>query len=218
MSTEVHPGTAPDTSTTYTARPHLGDGSCSCSVGSYLLLFGVLMATGVDRSPDDDPAALIAGYEVSQPVIQVMTYATMVAAAVLVFFGAALRSVLSRRGRHWTADVALIGFVVMGWTVASFAVSALGLFHAVQSGDPQVVRALNILDASNFPPAMIGLMCAMIGVGIASLAARALPVWLAWGSVVLGCLAPLGPAGFVPFLVFPLWVVLVASLVRYPEA
>ena len=32
------------------------------------------------------------------------------------------------------------------------------------------------------------------------------------------CLAPLGPAGFVPFLVFPLWVVLVASLVRYPEA
>lgn len=218
MSTEVHPGHAPDTSTTFTSETAPGRRVLLVLGAVYLLLFGVLMATGVDRSPDDDPAALIAGYEVSQPVVQVMTYATMVAAAVLVFFGAALRSVLNRRGRGWTADVALIGFVVMGWTVASFAVSALGLFHAVQSGDPQVVRALNILDTSNFPPAMIGLMCAMIGVGIASLAGRALPAWLAWGSVLLGCLAPLGPAGFVPFLVFPLWVVLVASLVRYPEA
>lgn len=60
-----------------------------------------------------------------------MTYAAaMVAAALLVFYGAALRSVLAARTRHWTGDAAFIGFVTMTWTHASFAVTALALHHA----------------------------------------------------------------------------------------
>lgn len=181
----------------------------------YLLLFVALMATGADRAPDDDPAALIADYDVGRTAVQVITYTGMVAAAVLVFFGAALRSVLVSRAGRWTADAAFIGFVTMGWTIASFSVSSLGLFRAVESGDARVVRALNIIDTSNFPPAMVGLMCAMIGVGATALAHKALPAWLCWTSIVLGCMAPLGPAGFAPFVLFPVWIVLVASLVRY---
>lgn len=79
------------------------------------------------------------------------------------------------------------------WTLASFAVTALALHHAVESGDTQVVRAINILDTTNFPPAMIGLMCSMIGVGVTALEDKALPNWLAWGSIVIGGMAPLGP-------------------------
>lgn len=180
----------------------------------YLMFFAVLMASGGDRAPDDDPAKLIAGYHVSDVTIQLMTYAAMVTAALLVFYGAALRSVLGARARHWTGDVAFIGFVTMAWTLASFAVTSLALHHAVGIGDTQVVRAINILDTTNFPPAMIGLMCSMIGVGVTALKQEALPKWLAWGSIVIGAMAPLGPGGFVPFMLFPLWVVAVAATVR----
>jgi hypothetical protein len=182
--------------------------------GVYLVIFGVLMVSSGDRAPDDDPAKLIAGYNISDVTIQLMTYAAMVAAALLVFYGAALRSVLGARTRHWTGDVAFIGFVTMAWTLASFAVTSLALHHAVGIGDTQVVRAINILDTTNFPPAMIGLMCSMIGVGVTALKQEALPKWLAWGSIVIGAMAPLGPGGFVSFMLFPLWLVVVAAMVR----
>ena len=180
----------------------------------YVVLFAGLLATGGDRSPGDDPTKLIAGYTLGDVTVQLMTYAAMIAAALLIFYGAALRSVLRSRTRLWTGDAAFIGFVTMAWTLASFAVTSLALHHAVASGDTHVVRAINILDTTNFPPAMVGLMCAMIGVGVTALADRALPRWMAWASIVVGAMAPLGPGGFVSFMLFPLWLVAVAAVVR----
>ncbi len=186
--------------------------------GGYLAFFGVLSGLSGDRSPEDDPGKLIAGYDVGDTAIQLMTYGAMVAAALLVFYGAGLRSVLRSRGAHWTSDAAFIGFVVMGLTLASFAVMSLALHAAIASGDAQVVRAINILDTTNFPPAMIGLMCSMIGVGVCGLKQAALPKWLAWGSIVIGVVTPLGPGGFVPFTLFPIWLVVVAATVRRVDA
>ena len=54
-------------------------------------------------------------------------------------------------------------------------------------------------------------------VGITALKQEALPKWLAWGSIVLGALAPLGPGGFVSFMLFPLWLVVVAAMVHRVE-
>ena len=180
----------------------------------YLVFFGVLLSSGSDRSPEDDPTQLIASYTVSNLTIQLVTYGAMVAGAVLVFYGAALRSVLAARTRHWTGDAAFIGFVIMAWTLASFAVSDLALHKAVGIGDLQVVEAINVMDTTNFPPAMIGLMCSFIGVGLTALKEAALPKWLAWGSIIIGAMAPLGPGGFVPFVLFPLWMIVIAGLVR----
>lgn len=184
----------------------------------YLVFFGVLIASGGDRSPEDDPTKLIAGYTVSDLTIQLVTYGAMVAAAVLVFYGAALRSVLAARTRHWTGDAAFIGFVTMAWTLAGFAVTALALHKAVGIGDTQVVQAINVLDTTNFPPAMIGLMCSFIGVGVTALKEAALPKWLAWASIIIGAMAPLGPGGFVPFMLFPLWLIVIAAMVRRTDA
>lgn len=184
----------------------------------YLAFFAVLMLTSADRSAEDDPTSLIAGYGVSDLTIQLVTYAAMAAAALLVFYGAALRAILAARTQHWTGDAAFIGFVTMAWTLASFAVTSLALHKAVGIGDTQVVQAINVLDTTNFPPAMIGLMCAFIGVGVTALKEAALPTWLSWASIALGALAPLGPGGFVPFMLFPLWLVLIAVMVRHTEA
>ena len=160
-TTTTQPGPAPDASAVPGPLPSRRLLVALASV--YLVLFGVLIVSAGDRTPDDDPAKLIAGYHLGDVTMQLMTYAAMVAAAVLVFYGAALRSVLGARTRHWTSDAAFIGFVAMAWTLASFAVTSLALHHAVGIGDTQVVQAINILDTTNFPPAMIGLMCSMIG-------------------------------------------------------
>jgi hypothetical protein len=176
------------------------------------------MASGADREPDADPAKLIADYDIGATFIQIVTYSTVVAGAVLVFFGAALRSALAQRTRRWTADVALLGFVLMALTLVTWAISALALHHAVDIGDTELVRAINVIDTTNFPLAMLSMTCAMVGVGVTALREQALPTWLCWASIILGVLSPLGPLAFAPFVLFAIWTVVVAATVRLSDA
>src|SRR4051795_13770407 len=184
----------------------------------YLGFFAILMATGADREPDADPAKLIADYDISSTVAQGITYCTVIAGAVLVFFGAALRSALALRTRRWSADVALLGFVLMALTLVTWAISALALYHAVDIGDTALVRAINVIDTTNFPLAMLSMCCAMVGVGVTALREQALPAWLSWASIVLGVMSPLGPLAFAPFFLFAIWTVVVAATVRLSDA
>jgi hypothetical protein len=184
----------------------------------YLLVFVAMMALGDQRESDADPARIIADYDRSDLLMQVMTYTIIVGAAVLAFLGSGLRSVLVARTHRWTADVALIGFAVMGLTLAGFAMTALAMHSAIDTGDKTIVHALNILDTTNFPIAMLAMILAMIGLGVTALREQALPTWLCWASIVLGVMAPLGPLGFAPFMLFPVWAVVVAATVRISDS
>ncbi len=185
---------------------------------AYAVLFAGLMATGGEPpAPDTSGAQVIADYDKSDLLVQVAGYSLIVTAAILVFFGGALRTVLNAARRHWTSDVALMGFVVMALTLAGFAVSAFAIHSAVDTGNPPVAQAINVLDNSNFLPAMLGLICSMVGTGVAALRGALLPRWLAIASIAIGCLAPMGPGGFVPFSLFPIWLIAVAALVRRPQ-
>jgi hypothetical protein len=184
----------------------------------YLGFFAVLMASSADREPDANPASLIADYDISGTVIQIVTYSTVVAGVVLIFLGAALRSVLALRTRRWTADVAFLGFALMALTLVTWAISSLALYHAVDVGDVGVVRAINVIDTTNFPLAMLSMSCAMVAVGVTALREQALPTWLCWASIVLGAMSPLGPLAFAPFFLFAIWTVVVAATVRLSEA
>jgi hypothetical protein len=197
--------------------PHPGRRTMVTLAVIYLGFFVVLMALGADREPDANPAKLIAGYDTSHTAVELMTYATVIGAVILLFFGAALRSVLSLQVRRWTADLVLIGFGLMALTIVTWAVSSLALYHAVDIGDTDAVRAMNILDTTNFPFAMLGMACTLIAVGLTSLQARVLPTWLSWVSIVLGVMSPLGPLAFAPFFLFAVWVVVVAVTVRLPD-
>ena len=184
----------------------------------YLGLFAALLASGADREPDANPATLITDYDMSATLVQIATYATVVGGVVLVFFGAALRSALALRARRWTADVAFLGFVLMALTLVTWAISSLALYHAVDIGDVGVVRAINVIDTTNFPLAMLSMSCAMLAVGVTALRDQALPTWLCWVSIVLGVMSPLGPLAFAPFLLFAIWTVVVAATVRLSVA
>jgi hypothetical protein len=111
----------------------------------------------------------------------------------------------------------MLGFVVIALTIASWVVSGLALWHAVDQGEDASVRTLNFVDTSNFLPLMLGMICAYVGAGAAGLVSGTLPRWLAVASIVVGLLAPLGPLGFVPAMLLPIWLVVVSALVRVGE-
>jgi len=179
-----------------------------------VVLFVTGMVTGADNESDSSLARIRDAYDYSDRTLQVTSYAGMAMCALLVFLGVAIRAGLRSRRAAWTADVAMLGFVVIGLTIAGWAVSGLAMWHAVDQGEDAAIRTLNFVDTANFLPLMMGMACAYVGAGLAGLAAGTLPRWLAVGSVVAGCLAPLGPLGFVPAMLLPLWLVAVAATVR----
>jgi hypothetical protein len=180
----------------------------------FLVAFVALLLSGQDNESDSSIATIKGSYDQSHTVVAWASYAAMATCALLVFLGGGIRSALRSRRQAWTADVAMLGFVVIALTIASWVVSGLGMWHAVDQGDDASIRALNYIDTSNFLPLMLGMTCAMVGVGTASLVGGALPRWLAVASIVLGCLAPLGPLGFIPAMLMPLWVLVVAIVIR----
>lgn len=179
-----------------------------------LVLFGAAMATGADNESDSSLETIKGAYDFSPAMLQVTNYVGMAMCALLVFLGVGIRAALRSRGPAWTADVAMLGFVVIGLTVAGWAVSGLAMWHAVDQGEDASIRTLNFVDTANFLPLMMGMICAYVGAGLAGASSGTLPTWLAVASIIVGCLAPLGPLGFIPAMLLPLWLVAVAVAVR----
>ena len=138
----------------------------------------------------------------------------LIGAVLFVFFAGVLRDALRAGGREWLATVAFGGGLLYALGLAVFAMSQIALTDAADLGQPQVAQALNIFDNDNFFPAVLGFSVLLLATGWHTLQSGVLPRWLGWASVVLGVLAVAGPAGFVVFLVFPIWV-LAASILLY---
>lgn len=173
-----------------------------------------MVTGGESPAPDTAGSKIIADYDIGDLQIQLAVYSMVVAAALLVFYGGALRALLWSRRRMWTADVAFAGLILMAVALVGFAVGALAMHSAVDTGNASVVQALNVFDNSNFPAAMLGLVTTMVATGVTALRTGLLARWLSIASIVIGCLAPLGPGGFVPFALFPIWLIVVAALLR----
>lgn len=183
----------------------------------YVLLFlGNFLVGGAEIPEDATGGAVIQDFTTSAMIVKVSGYAMVVTAALVVFWGAGVRRALG--GRSWAADVVALGALAMGITLVGWAVTLFALDHAVDSGVPEVAQAVNILNGSNFVPAMLALLCTMVGAGVAGLRTGRLPRWLALVSIGAGLLAPLGPGAFVPFLLFPFWTVVVSALVRLEDS
>lgn len=182
---------------------------------AYALLFVTLFALGGESLGRDlTGAQILDQYDASKNLVLVGAFGSVVVAAVLVFYGAMLKAGLNANGRHWAADVAFGGTVAMGITLVGFAVTTLAMRDAVATGNADVAQTVNILDNTNFVPAMLGLVCTMAGAGVAAWVTGALPRWLSAVSIVLGLMAPLGPGGFLPFVLYPVWLIVVAALIR----
>lgn len=193
--------------------------------GTFTALFWVGMSLSGEVPEEKAPAAeVISFYTDHASRVRISAFVAVAAAVVILFFGGALRAAM--RGDDdasgWgdmLATVLFGGSVAYALGLAGFAVTSFAVVEAAEHGQPEVAKALNLLDSSNFFPAVVGISAMMLAAGIRSRQARLLPGWLAWASIVVGALAPVGIAGFVAFMIFPLWVVVVGVTVarRTPE-
>ena len=178
------------------------------------VLFTVIFAVGFltsGETPDTKATGqeVISHYEDGGTIL-VSVLGLVICAVVFMFFAGVLRSRLQATGPDWLASVAFGGAVVYTVSLGLFAMSQIALIDAADLGQPEVAQALNIIDNDNFFPSVIGLAVVLLATGWHALASRSLPTWLGWATVVLGVLALAGPAGFIAFLLFPVWVLLVA--------
>jgi len=178
----------------------------------FAVAFIVALLT-VGDVPDSEASGseVISHYEDSGEVL-LGVLALLLSGVLFLFFAGTLRSRLAARGPEWLASVAFGGAVTYTVGLGIFAMSQFALIEASDLGQPEVAQALNILDNDNFPPAIIGLAVVLLATAWNVLASRSMPVWLGWVSLVLGVLPVAGPAGFVAFLLFPIWVAVVAAV------
>lgn len=178
------------------------------------VLFTVIFAVGFltsGETPDTKATGqeVISHYDDSGTIL-LSVLALVICAVVFMFFAGVLRSRLQATGPDWLASVAFGGAVVYTVSLGLFAMGQIALIDAADLGQPEVAQALNIIDNDNFFPSVIGLAVVLLATGWHALSSRSLPTWLGWATVVLGVLALAGPAGFIAFLLFPIWVLILA--------
>lgn len=186
-------------------------------VGIAVVILALLLAmvlTSHDISYDTSTAEIRDAYDGSLGASRISAYLGMVLVALLLFYGGALRSALRASGDNWFADPAFLGFGALAATIASWSVTDVAMWKAVDHGDESVIRSIAMISDAGFLPLMASMITLYIGTGLAGLTTGALPKWLAVASIVIGIMAPLGPLGFVGFVVLPLWLVAIATAVK----
>lgn len=184
------------------------------------LLVGYLamLGGGTDLAYDASLGDIRAAYDGSEGAAQISAFAGMAFVALLLFFGAAVRQALQATRRSWLADATFLGFAALGATIASWAITDLAMWKAVEFGDESTIRGLATLSDAGFLPLMAAMIAIYLGAGLVGLMTGALPTWLAIASIVLGVLAPLGPLGFIGALLLPVWALATAICVRLEVA
>ena len=194
--------------------------STALAGAAYAALFVGVFATG-GETPEENAQAVdvIAYYNDHASQLRVAGFVMLAAAVLLLFFAGGLRNALSGDDGPRDDRLSLVAFggaVAYAVGLGVMVVSALALVAAADTGNADVVTALNILDNKTFPLFIIGLSATMLSTGIRALQVGVLPRWLAWTSIVLGILAMAGPGGFAAFFAFPFWVVAVGvSIARH---
>ena len=179
--------------------------------------FAVVFAIGLLTSDTPDTSAsgeeIIAHYDDSGTIF-VTIFALLIAAVLFMFFASVLREVLHQAtgAPEWLASTVYAGAIIFTVALAIFGMTQIMLIDASDLKQPEVAQALNIFDNDNFMPAVVGITLMYLATGWHVLRSGLLPKWLAWVSVVLGVACLAGPAGFVAFLAFPIWVLIVSVL------
>jgi hypothetical protein len=137
----------------------------------------------------------------------------VIAAALLVFFGAVLRGAL--RGAEGPGGVlsavAFAGTIIMATGAAIDATISFALADRADDVAPVGVQALQALWDNDFFPIVLGAALLLLGAGLSIARHGVLPRWLGWVGVLIGILA-LTPIGFVAFPLGGLWLLIVSVM------
>ena len=178
------------------------------------ILFVVLLVVSfiVQGSPKDathSPNDIAQWYIDNKDSAEISAFIGTVAAAVLVFYGAYLRKVLSVGERE---GAMLPTLVLIGLTIVAIggAIDNMLMFATAERADDIPATSVQTIQAiwdNDFLPLAMGIIVFNWSVGLAVLRSGALPRWMGWAAVVFGVLSLAGPIGFAGVIGAALWVI-----------
>jgi hypothetical protein len=178
------------------------------------LLIGSIIVQGSPTSADHPPSQVAQWYQDNKSAAEISSFIGVVAAALLIFFGAYLRKVLeAAEGPNSMLPI----LAVIGLTIVAIggAIDGMLLFAAAEAADDIPGTEIQVIQAiwdNDFLPFFLGVLVFLWSVGISVLRSGVLPKWLGWFAIVFGVVALAGPIGFIGALGAGVWVIIASIM------
>jgi hypothetical protein len=188
-------------------------------VGALGIVYAVVFAVGFvlagnGPSVTASGAAVVRYYTAHKTSEIAAVFAVAFASVAFVLFATSLRRFLTRNNDGSLLSSAITaGSAVYATGVLFMATLTISLVDAAKHSLGGVAQTLNVLSSDDWVLVVTGISMTALATGILSLRSGALPRWLGWISIVLGILAIAGPVGGIAFLLFPVWILVLAAVV-----
>jgi hypothetical protein len=177
-------------------------------IGFVVLLIVSFIIQGSPKGADKPAGEVAKWYLDNKDSAELSAFLGVVAATLLIFFGAYLRKVFEPGAGSMLSILPLIGVAVVA---VGGAIDGLLLFAAAEAADdisaPQIQTIQAIWD-NDFLPLLLGVLVFNWSVGLAVLKSGALPKWLGWWGIVFGVVGLAGPIGFFAAPGAALWIII----------
>lgn len=179
----------------------------------FVLLVISFIVAGEPKDATHPPEEIANWYLDNKDSAEIGAFIGTVAGAVLIFFAAYLRKVLSAAEGEpsMLPMLALIGLSIVA---VGGAIDSMLMFATAERADDIPATSVQTIQAiwdNDFLPLFLGVLVFNWAVGISVLRSGALPKWMGWAAIVFGVISLAGPIGFFGALGAALWI-LVASI------
>jgi hypothetical protein len=185
----------------------------------FVLLVISFIVAGEPKDATHPPQEIANWYLDNKDSAEIGAFIGTVAGAVLIFFAAYLRKVLSAAEGEpsMLPMLALIGLSIVA---VGGAIDNMLVFATAERADDIPATSVQTIQAiwdNDFLPLFLGVLVFNWAVGISVLRSGALPKWMGWAAIVFGVISLAGPIGFFGALGAALWI-LVASILLSLQA
>ena len=179
-----------------------------------VLLVVSFIVQGSPTSADHPPSEVQQWYQDNKDAAEISAFLGVLAAVLLVFFGAYLRKVLeAAEGPNSMLPI----LVLIGVTIVAIggAIDGMLLFAAAEAADDIPGAEIQVIQAiwdNDFLPLVLGVMVFLWSVGLSVLRSGALPKWLGWLAIVFAVISLAGPIGFIGAIGAALWIIIASIM------
>jgi hypothetical protein len=179
--------------------------------------FGAL--AGNSPGENASGAKVVSYWNTHQGVGWLQMYLVGVALALVVVYGAQLRTVLrDAEGRpSFLPSTAFAGAIVFAAATVFSGCIHMTILIAAHNHQPSIAQTLNFIDANDYLTLLFGLAMMTVATGACILNRSSLPKWLGWVSVVIGVLCVAGPLSFIGLIGGGIWLAVAGFVVGYHQ-
>ena len=181
-------------------------------LGFAVLLIVSFIVSGQPKGADHPANEVAQWYKDHKDSAEIGSFIGVVAAGLLIFFGAYLRKVLEPGAGLMLSVLPLIAVAIVA---IGASIDGMLLFVAAERVDDIPAAEIQTIQAiwdNDFLPFLLGVLVFNWSVGLAVLRSGALPKWLGWWGIVFGVVTLAGPIGFFGAPGAGLWVIIASIM------